>query len=658
MIRTNRYINGLILTLSSTLASAALVGCGADEGISIPQEDVSESAEALGVPVPSCSTAASSGYNTTTSNLAIAMTGSTPNVVIGVVSGYVTVNGYPCVKPTAAGGGKLTPSAVKKITITGTAANNEKVVLDLLSGSFGATVFAATGGMTIDLGTGTGDMFSIRGTGGVDKWTIGENSSNLYWELSGDTTADLKVVAADSVSISLSGGNDTLTARGGTITATHLAGGALTTLAAVSSALTVNAGDGDDTITGGNGNDVLNGAAGNDIFKTHSAADGDDTVNGGAGTDKMDYTGRTAVLTVTMDGATNSGEGAEADLIGPDMEDLVGGGNNDVLTGNTLANHIQGGGGDDTISGGPAGACNADVDVLDGEAGNDKFDMGAAGDCGDTVNGNAGVDIVDYQGRGADLVITVDGNANDGPALEKDNIKTDVEVVIGGSGNDNITGSANDDEIHGGPGTDTINGGAGNDTLTGNSGTDTLNGEAGDDTFDESGVDAYYTVAENKGDGNDVMNGGSATASGMDKVSYAARTAVVSASICMDSTKPTGASTSLNAQCTDADGEAGETDKIINVTHLVGGDDADVLKGHTGDDRLEGGAGNDTLYGGAGNDWLFGDDDDDTMYGDAGDDHLDGVAGTDVYDGDNVSNLSDGDVCMTEGAEVPLNCEL
>src|SRR5882757_8677180 len=108
MIRTkNRLLKGIAITLGTVLPAAMLAGCSANASDPAP-EQVSESAADLGVAVATCSTAASSGYNATTSNLGIAMT--TTNVVIGVVGGFVTVNGYACVKGTAAGGAKLTPS--------------------------------------------------------------------------------------------------------------------------------------------------------------------------------------------------------------------------------------------------------------------------------------------------------------------------------------------------------------------------------------------------------------------------------------------------------------------------------------------------------------------------------------------------------------------
>jgi Ca2+-binding RTX toxin-like protein len=654
-------LRSLARTLGCVLPATLIAGCSVDQA---SNEELSDSAAALGVEIASCSQQGSSGWSSSSSNLTITM-GSVTSLVLGVVNGYVTVNGYACVKPTAQGGAKLTPAMVKKISITGTA-GDDKVVLDTLTGGFG-TILANTAGISIDLlGETAGDEFSLRGSGTTDKWSAGmDASSNLYFEISGDAFADVKVVSAETVAISLSAGSDTFTAQGGTLSATHLAGSSLTTLTPVTLDLVVNGGDGDDVVTGGAGDDVFNGGIGNDWFKA-SATDGDDTFNGGAGTDKMDYSGRSAALTVKMDNTTASGDlgASEADIVNIDVEDLIGGSGNDILTGNEISNHVYGGLGDDTLSGGVnAGACTADADILEGEAGNDKFDAGTATDCGDSMIGGAGTDTVDYQGRTEDLVVNVDGNALDGEALEKDNVKTDIEIVLAGSGDDTITGSNAADEIHGGPGNDTIHGGNGNDTLTGDSGNDFLNGDAGNDTFVEGGVDTKYTVAENHGDGNDNMNGGTHDALGVDKVDYSARTADIAASICMDSTKLTGAaSASLTGQCADDDGDFGasEADKLVNLQHVKSGSGDDDLYGHSADDIIEGGAGEDWIWGGAGSDSLFGDDDDDRLWGDAGDDYLDSGAHDteDELDGDNVTNVGDGDVCVSNTGDTAINCEL
>lgn len=673
MIRNKTsLLKGLVVTLTSVLPAALLAGCSSAEIDEPKPEQVSESAAELGVAVASCSTAGSSGYNTTTSNLTLAMT--TPNVVIGVVNGFVTVNGYACVKPT---GAQLTPTMVKKITITGTSANNEKVVVDMLSGAFGPSVLGTSGGIVIDLGGGTGDSFSLRGTSGADKFTAGKSGSDNYFEVSGDANADVRVTGAAVLAVSLSNGNDTFSARGGTFVATHLGPGTITTLAALSDDITVNGGDGDDTITGGDGDDVLSGGNGNDTFKTSVGASGDgaDTYVGGAGTDKIDYSGRTSAIAVAMNGSTPSGQGfavtwpgtpgasIEGDLVGDDIEDLVGGAGDDILHGNSVSNNIKGGAGNDILWGGAAGTCASDVDTLEGEAGDDTFKMTAVSDCADSLSGGAGTDTADYQLRTAALTIILDNGALDGESGEKDNVRNDIEIVIGGTNDDIITGSANNDTLHGGAGNDTLNGGAGDDTLVGGSGDDTLNGDAGNDTFDEGLTDSRITIAQNKGGGNDVINGGA----GFNTVTYAERTADITVTLCMDPNKLSGV-TALTGACSDDDGDLGasEADKIINVTHLIGGEGDDTITGSASDDMLEGGDGSDTIHGGAGADQIFGDADDDFLYGDAGDDYVDGGAGDDLINGDTDpagagSNIADGDICVTDAADTTVaaaNCDL
>lgn len=650
-------------------AAALLGGCNAGSGAGA-DTDYAERVDSLGVEVPTCSQAGASLYDKTTQALTLQLTSSAPTLIFAVIGGYVTANGYPCVKKTADGGAQLTPNQVKKVIIWGTSADNEKVVVDLQSGGLGSNILSAAGGILVDLVSGAGDEFSLRGTTGADRFSAGQAGGDTYFEISGDTVADVRVQNADTLTISLGAGNDSFSGRGGAFAASHLAAAALTSLAAASAPLTVYGGDGDDVLNGGDGDDALNGGLGNDTFKTHSSADGADVYRGDAGTDKLDYSGRTTALSVVMDGAFASGEGvsallgpaAEADTVGADVEDLVGGSGNDALQGNLLANRLFGGNGNDWISGGPAGDCTVDIDVLDGGANDDVFAQGSVSDCGDTMSGGSGTDRVDYQLRSANLFISLDGGANDGAAGEQDNVKTDIEIAIGGAGADTLSGSPNADELHGGPQDDVISGAGGDDVLIGDSGNDTLNGEGGNDTFLESGLDAEYASGtEQRGLGSDTINGGTISNGGLDTADYSQRSASLGITLCTDIAKTKGPSGLSAAPCSDDDGDAslGEADSLINVQHLIGGTAGDTLAGHTGNELLEGGAGADSLHGGAGNDTLYGDLGADSLYGDAGDDYLDGVGGVDtVIDGDNGANSGDGDICIADSGETPTNCEL
>jgi hypothetical protein len=158
-----------------------------------------------------------------------------------------------------------------------------------------------------------------------------------------------------------------------------------------------------------------------------------------------------------------------------------GGAGNDNLTGGPENDRVNGGDGDDIIHGArgndivDGGAGN---DQLFGDDGNDKL-IGAAG--ADVFNGGAGTDTADYSKYKAALTITIDNNANDGASGEGDNVKTDVENVLGGSGSDKITGSSANNVLKGNSGNDQLFGGVGNDVLEGGRGHDQLFGQDGAD---------------------------------------------------------------------------------------------------------------------------------------------------------------------------------
>jgi Ca2+-binding RTX toxin-like protein len=150
---------------------------------------------------------------------------------------------------------------------------------------------------------------------------------------------------------------------------------------------------------------------------------------------------------------------------GPDVicglggdDELHGLGAGDELWGGTGDDRLEGGDGDDSLRGGDGN------DVIDGEAGHD------------VVRGGGGLDTITYATRTAPLTVTVgDGEADDGELGEQDTISSDVEIVRGGAGNDQLTGGPGPDELYGRAGDDTLDGGDGaGDLLDGGDGNDTL----------------------------------------------------------------------------------------------------------------------------------------------------------------------------------------
>lgn len=141
---------------------------------------------------------------------------------------------------------------------------------------------------------------------------------------------------------------------------------------------------------------------------------------------------------------------------------------------------VTGGAGKDTITIGRLGTDG--VSTIDAGPGDDAINAGRA-DAADDIAGGSGVDTVSYASHGA-LTVTLDGAANDGSGAEGDNVRPDVENVIGTGGGDTLIGSAGPNILDGAAGTDRLEGLGGPDTLIGGPGTsDATFGGDGDDAI-------------------------------------------------------------------------------------------------------------------------------------------------------------------------------
>ena len=270
------------------------------------------------------------------------------------------------------------------------------------------------------------------------------------------------------------------------------------------------------------------------------------------------------------------------------------GGGDDVV--NTSAVNkptvLNGGTGNDRLTSGPA------ADALNGGDGNDVLDGGTGADF---LSGGAGQDTATYASRTAGVTVSLDNVANDGAPGEKDDVRSDVENLTGGSGDDTFTGDKDSNTLIGNGGNDKLFGGDGADVLDGGTGADQLYGQNGDDFLDG-------------GTGTDYLSGGGGTA---DTVAYATRTKAVTVSL-------DGVAN---------DGEAGENDFVnSDVEGIIGG---------AGNDTLTGNAGANVIFGGAGNDVIYGGDGADTLFGGAGADRLYGQGGTDVLHGEDDGTTAD-----------------
>ena len=144
---------------------------------------------------------------------------------------------------------------------------------------------------------------------------------------------------------------------------------------------------------------------------------------------------------------------------------IDGGAGNDMIHGGDGNDTIYGGAGNDRLFGG------AGHDRLYGQDDNDLLDGGSGNDL---IVGGKGIDTASYATRRAAVRVSLDNKANDGMRGEKDNVRTDVENITGGHGNDLLIGSRLANILRGGNGNDTLIGNSGKDRLLGGPGKNVL----------------------------------------------------------------------------------------------------------------------------------------------------------------------------------------
>ena len=276
----------------------------------------------------------------------------------------------------------------------------------------------------------------------------------------------------------------------------------------------VYAGGGNDRVGGFSGDDSLNGEGGND---TLIGGTGDDRFRGGAGDDRMiggvswdDTNGGTdtviydeiaADLTLTLGPAQWNGSAwvnASSSQSGNDeffeIDNAIGGGGNDEMTGNDAGNILNGGVGNDTLIG----------------AGGDDTLRG--GDGADDLRGGGGTDIADYSTAAArvkvdllDLIGNIGDAAGDSYAS--------IEIIRGSARNDALLGDNARNRFEGEDGADDLRGRAGRDTVLGGEGADALNGGKGRDRLEGGAQDDLLRGTRGHdnlqgGKGNDTLDGG------------------------------------------------------------------------------------------------------------------------------------------------------
>ncbi len=554
---------------------------------------------------------------------------------------------------------------IETIDITGSGNNtlilNKLEVLNL-SDESNTLIVLRNAGDVVDTGSGW--------TPGLDQ-TIGLNNFNVFTQ-----GAATLLIQEPSQVVDGTSGNDAFvltysgSAPGGSVAITiSTDGGPVTSLGAfpMNLPLTLNGLGGTDSvrIVGTTGNDTITvtssgltvngaglvlssietrtlaGVAGNDTYKFDAdEALGLFTLSEAAGgIDTIDFSLTTTVgVSLNLSSAVTQVVHSNLSLnlsSGGTFENIIGGSGNDILTGNTLNNTLNGGAGNETYvfnTNTPLGS-----DTVTDSAGSDYLYF-----VGSTNNVTVNLGLTTPQVVNANLTLTLAS-------------ATSIEHIFGGSGNDTLTGNSlnntlngydGDDVLSGGDGNDTLNGGAGADTLDGGDGNDALNGGAGADALDGGdGNDTLYGES-----GNDTLVGGAGNetyvfntntplgsdtvtdSAGNDYLYFVGSTSNLTVNISLTTPQVVNANLSLTlASATSIEhiyGGSGNdtlTGNSLNNT-LNGYDGDDVLSGGDGNDTLNAGAGNDTLVGGAGNEtYVFNTNtplDSDTVTDSAGNDYL------------------------------------
>jgi Ca2+-binding RTX toxin-like protein len=468
--------------------------------------------------------------------------------------------------------------------------------VDTLSGGNGNDGFAYT------IGDGNG---SVNGGADTDSFVVSDVAGagsilNANWNGSVLTAvAGNSLTSVESVSANMGDGVDWLIYNTSSNVVVNLTTTAATGFASVSNIERVVGGSGADTLTGDNLDNRLDGSS------------GDDTLAGGGGVDTL-----------------IGGDGADSLSGGLANDSITGGNGNDNISWSTGQGRdtIDGGADFDTFNATGAGTAELGNATWNGSALTALLDNGVFNIEAVNLDLGGGVDWLIYNASAA-VVVNLATNSASGFASV-----SNIEKVIGGSGNDTLTGDTLNNRLDGLGGADTLDGGAGSDAVLGGDGNDIISASAGNDSLQgQNGDDTFNWTST---DGRDTFNGGADT----DTVNLTGSGVADVADTNWNGSVITGllnnalvdietVNLDLGAGGTGGDwlrynstvgiavdlgaGTATGFASIAGVENLIGGTGGDSLtgdggvnkiNGNNGDDVITGGGGNDNLTGGVGND--------------------------------------------------------
>jgi len=232
------------------------------------------------------------------------------------------------------------------------------------------------------------------------------------------------------------------------------------------------------------------------------------------------------------------------------------------------------------------------------------------------ISAGAGNDTI-YANTGKDTILGGAGN----------------DFIYGDTGNDLIKGDDGNDTLFGGTGIDTLTGGNGNDIFVFNSTSSAdiiTDYTAGKDKIKLSGTSIISTSVSgsdmilNLGSGNSirVKDGKNKNITVIDRNNNETTKNYTNSTLTVTNSTKSPVTVGSNVITVNASSRTSAVkitgNSLANI--ITGGKGNDTLYGGAGDDSISGNAGNDKLYGGSGNDSLWGGAGNDSLWGNNGED--------------------------------------
>lgn len=272
------------------------------------------------------------------------------------------------------------------------------------------------------------------------------------------------------------------------------------------------------------------------------------------------------------------------------FENVIGGAQNDILRGNSLANVITGGSGYDNMT---------------GSTGDDTYVFSATTAFEEDVlfeYADQGTDALTFSSLNSQVTLSLGSSSVQASHVNRTiklNATNTFENLTGGTGHDVLSGNSRNNLLTGGPGNDIMSGQAGNDTLAGGVGDDTY-------VFNAASALEVDSLLETAGQGSDTL-------------SFALMTTAINLNLgtIAEQQVHTNRKLKLSSSTTFENAVGGSASDTLSGNSLnnllIGGNGHDIIVGSSGHDNLQGGAGRDLLIGGLGLDTLDGGADDDIL---------------------------------------------